>query len=1382
MDQSPSASSPDTPQSTAGVLIQSLGRLQLVAADAGTGDKSLLDGGKPLALLLYLACSPARQARRDQLIDLLWADLEPDAAKHALRQTLWYIKKRAGDGLVLTAGDTLRLTARVAVDRDALEAAAESGESERVVELYTGDFLPGFAAPGGAEFEAWADLERRRLRAVFVRAVESTTRELLRQGKVREAVVRARRARAADASHQASWRLLLEALLAAREWTQALVECEALERQLAADEVAAEPATRALMRAARQGALAESPGHTPETPPVGLAVQLVGREREFASLLDAVAQVQRGRGRHVHLRAGAGLGKSRLLVDLHHRLRGARTRSLLVRCDLNGRELPYALASELALALGALPGARGISPGSASALVGMAPALSTNFPVTPDRVTGRESLRRRCQALTELAAAVSEDRPLVVLVDDIHWMDPDSRTVLGHLTARLETMRVLLVTAGRPVVEGRLEDPAAEELDLLPLTEAQVGELVASIATVGSDADGQGDANGWGGRLVHELWRSAGGSPLLVVETLQLLGERGLLVAERGEWRAVDLHTVFALLRAGGALARRIDALPRDQRWFLTLLSVAGFAVSEDILRDAAGAGPAEAADALQLLERRGLVARTDAGWVIGHDEMAMTVLERTTSEGLRAAHVALGRRLWQDAGADVTDAEAAPAPGAKHGRPAVAAAGPRASVDLATLRRAAQHLVQGGQDAPRDAVFLRFVRRMRALGDARPLHFLAEDLLGRHASAAVVRELVGSLPWHVRLGLTSTRRVAAAAAAIGAVALLPASYALVRAAAPTPSVPVAELLVVELDGEAREARRAPIISGEWIPGRPIQAEGERESIMAGPLVSWPVIEDPTRRATWYVSRSVTDSGVIDLFAITTGGERRLTTARGDDMLGDISPDGRYAAIATGRWNADSHYDIAIVDLSTGAAQGVTRGDNSDQHPRWSHGGDRLAFVRRSWEDDTQRLCLVNPDGSDLTCPKGWIGVGMLAGWIDEEQLLVTRDAGTERQLAVASIRDSSFRMLDETTREAPAISPDGRWVACVCERFGYDADTWFVMPVGRRAEARPVTMRPGVSRIRVAFSSVGRPAPIRRLEIDVGFSSPAVGVPHRLSARGVVGERLTKPLLRTRWSSSDPSILAIDSLTGEARPRLPGRVMVRAALPGWTTVERPVDVRADVSRPLLEERWDSTWAERWVDFGTPRPVVVRLPDRARLNVNGDGSFRSGALSRQPIDGARGLSVDATLAVRITKPQWQVIALSLVSAGKRPVPSEAERAMGALDSFGAPDGNCGVQLPAGEGVTLARKMLAHLGATGVTLPIPEDVAMGRRVAVRLQLLPDGRCGIAVDGRQVFLSESRLSGSGQVQVLISGNAHETEATVGAVQLWTGVRPGVAWQGR
>ena len=63
------------------------------------------------------------------------------------------------------------------------------------------------------------------------------------------------------------------------------------------------------------------------------------------------------------------------------------------------------------------------------------------------------------------------------------------------------------------------------------------------------------------------------------------------------------------------------------------------------------------------------------------------------------------------------------------------------------------------------------------------------------------------------------------------------------------------------------------------------------------------------------LERIFEDSGGIDVVEVDDEGvERRLTAARGDDQVGAPSPDGRYLVFTTARWNAASHYDLAILD------------------------------------------------------------------------------------------------------------------------------------------------------------------------------------------------------------------------------------------------------------------------------------------------------------------------------------------------------------------------------------------------------------------------------------------------------------------------------------
>ncbi|MEO7965360.1 MAG: AAA family ATPase, partial [Gemmatimonadaceae bacterium] len=503
-----------------------LGGARLVSPALTTSERGLLEVGKPLALIAFVCACPGRQARREHLLDLLWADLDPDAAKHALRQTLWYIKKRVGEGIISATSDIVTVANTIDADRDALLAASDASDHARVVGLYSGEFLPNFATPGGAEFEKWAEIERRRLRLIFLQSAEARVHELLGKGRPRDALGIARQARDADPISQAGWRLVLEVLSAARDWRHARAEADAFEQLVAREELELEPASRAQLRVARGGEQTEVRDEQAST---NQSAELVGREREFALLLEGVEAAQRGRGRHIHLRASAGIGKSRLLLDLHARLRGARTRAALVRCDMGAREIPYAAASEIALALGVLPGARGISPESASALVAMAPSLSTWFAVPNDLSTGEEALRRRSLALSELVSAVSDEQALILIVDDVHWMDANSRMILAQMASRVSQHRTLIVTAGRPSAEGRVDAGQAQVIELHPLTEAQCTELVASIAATGATSLPR--------RFVPELWRATLGSPLHVLEMLHLLRERNLLWVEEGEWR-----------------------------------------------------------------------------------------------------------------------------------------------------------------------------------------------------------------------------------------------------------------------------------------------------------------------------------------------------------------------------------------------------------------------------------------------------------------------------------------------------------------------------------------------------------------------------------------------------------------------------------------------------------------------------------------------------------------------------------------------------------------------------------------------------------------------------------------------------------------------------
>jgi DNA-binding SARP family transcriptional activator/TolB-like protein len=146
---------------------RALGTVDL-RSDDGRDLQPILRGPKRLAVFAYLALArPAGYQRRDILLGLFWPELPQRRARHALRNVLHVLRRSLGEEVIVTRGDEEVGLAADALwcDATAVEDALTEGRPENALELYRGDLLEGFFAPGIApEFEQWLDTERTRLR------------------------------------------------------------------------------------------------------------------------------------------------------------------------------------------------------------------------------------------------------------------------------------------------------------------------------------------------------------------------------------------------------------------------------------------------------------------------------------------------------------------------------------------------------------------------------------------------------------------------------------------------------------------------------------------------------------------------------------------------------------------------------------------------------------------------------------------------------------------------------------------------------------------------------------------------------------------------------------------------------------------------------------------------------------------------------------------------------------------------------------------------------------------------------------------------------------------------------------------------------------------
>jgi DNA-binding CsgD family transcriptional regulator/tetratricopeptide (TPR) repeat protein len=355
---------------------------------------------------------------------------------------------------------------------------------------------------------------------------------------------------------------------------------------------------------------------------------ILEREAELQALEGAAASVLAGEGRLVVVTAEAGLGKTRLL-EAATRLAGERGfDTAYARAGELESELGWGVAVDLFdQLLGPLPGAQ-----RAELLGGRATPARSVLDGAHNEPQGTRSpnVAEVISAMTLLVRRLTEQRPIAVAVDDVHWSDISSLRWLASMAARLGSVRALFVIGFRPIEPGApidlladLESAADVVLKPRPLSLGATSGLVSTSLEV-ADA-----------RSVHEAVHDVtSGNPFLIDELLHHLNGR-VVSAE-------------AVLRARPERLRS-RVLPRVRR-----LGSAATAVSEAVAVLGVNAGLAEAAavaqvsiaEAVQAVEQLTAAGILSDGLPLNY---AHPLLSAVVNEGLSAARADMLHRRAAD-------------------------------------------------------------------------------------------------------------------------------------------------------------------------------------------------------------------------------------------------------------------------------------------------------------------------------------------------------------------------------------------------------------------------------------------------------------------------------------------------------------------------------------------------------------------------------------------------------------------------------------------------------------------------------------------------------------------------------------------------------------
>jgi tetratricopeptide (TPR) repeat protein len=185
--------------------------------------------------------------------------------------------------------------------------------------------------------------------------------------------------------------------------------------------------------------------------------------------------------------------------------------------------------------------------------------------------------RRTLEALKRVLLRESQVQPLLLVFEDLHWIDSETQAVLDLLVESLPTARLMLLVNYRPEYQhGWGSKTFYTQVRLDPLPEASAGSLLQSLL---------GDGAGLG-PLTQLLIARTQGNPFFLEESVRTLVETGVLVGERGAYRLekpLDTWQVPATVQA--LLAARIDRLPPEDKRLLQTAAVIGSEVPGPLLQ-----------------------------------------------------------------------------------------------------------------------------------------------------------------------------------------------------------------------------------------------------------------------------------------------------------------------------------------------------------------------------------------------------------------------------------------------------------------------------------------------------------------------------------------------------------------------------------------------------------------------------------------------------------------------------------------------------------------------------------------------------------------------------------------------------------------------------
>ena len=396
--------------------------------------------------------------------------------------------------------------------------------------------------------------------------------------------------------------------------------------------------------------------------------RFLGREVELAQLKLGLEPLRAGRRAVVAIQGGMGVGKSALTRAVRQRLSASNRSWLNVACPPYGQDLPYTTlagllrgllqrlqraseADALEQVLARSAELDGLDAGLAADVVRDLLAQSKGG---QDRTSALPAQLRKgllARATKVLLHTVAARRPLVITMDDCHWLDSASAAIIEEAISDLDQVPLAWILLHRPGWTPPSTWPVQVQLTLEPLSAKASEELARSLLGVGAGAP-----------TVKFVVDRAEGNPLYLVELCSAMADQGTL--QDGQAITGAPEPRYLTQQLGSLILSRIDALDERARRVVHIAAVLGHAFPATLLRTVLGAGDWGAV--LGRLEEHGILVRDSRArgdgrgatwtWHFRHPLVQETVYASLLSATRRSLHRTAGDALESMTDATVAD------------------------------------------------------------------------------------------------------------------------------------------------------------------------------------------------------------------------------------------------------------------------------------------------------------------------------------------------------------------------------------------------------------------------------------------------------------------------------------------------------------------------------------------------------------------------------------------------------------------------------------------------------------------------------------------------------------------------------------------------------